>query len=208
MSITTLYSLLAPIYGSLRPLWATWLAGGVEHCLEWEILPRTLAPDATILDLGCGTGANLVRLHRLGLCFRRYVGLDLTEAMLRHHAGWRDGERIGLVHSNAYRLPFATDTFDCVLTTWMVSHILTPRWVVDEALRVLRPGAYLVMIGYAWPPGLARLPLILVERTLRLRSLRVAEVGTWPGLVGLRLFAGGTNVLVLLKSPGATLNWG
>ena len=206
MSITTLYSLLAPVYDPLRPLWATRLAGGVERCLEWEILPRTLPPDATMLDLGCGTGANLARLHRLGLCFRRYVGLDLTGAMLRRHAGWRDGERIGLVHSNAYRLPFATGTFDCVLTTWMVSHILTPRWVVDEALRVLRPGAYLVMVGYAWPSGLARLPLTLAERTLRMRCLRPAEVRTWPGLVDLRLFAGGTNALALLKSPEATLN--
>lgn len=206
MSITTLYSLLAPIYGPLRHLWATRLAGEVERCLEWEILPRTLPPDATILDLGCGTGANLARLHRLGLCFQRYVGLDLTGAMLRHHAGWRGGERADLVHSNAYRLPFATGTFDCVLTTWMVSHILTPRWVVDEALRVLRPGAYLVMVGYALPPGLARLPLILAERTLRMRCLRPAEVRAWPGLMDLRLFAGGTNALALLKSPGATLN--
>lgn len=124
----------------------------------------------------------------------------------RHHAGWRHGERADLVHSNAYRLPFAAGTFDCVLTTWMVSHILTPRCVVEEALRVLRPGAYLVMVGYAWPPGLARLPLSLAERTLRMHCLRPAEVRAWPGLVDLRLFAGGTNALALLKSPGPTLN--
>jgi SAM-dependent methyltransferase len=126
--------------------------------------------------------------------------------MLRHHVDWRDGERVGLVHSNAYWLPFATGTFDCVLTTWMVSHLLTPRWVLDEALRVLRLGAYLVMVGYAWPSGLARLPLTLVKRTLRMRCLRLVEMRDWPGLLDLRLFAGGTNVLILLKSPGTTLN--
>jgi ubiquinone/menaquinone biosynthesis C-methylase UbiE len=206
MNITTLYSLLAPIYDPLRPLWVTWLTGEVERCLEWEILPRTLPPDATMLDLGCGTGVNLARLRRLGLYCRRYIGLDLTAAMLRRHAGRRCDERARLVYGNAYRLPFATGTFDFVLTTWMMSHILTPRWVIDEALRVLRPGAYLAVVGYAWPPGLARLPLALVERTLRMRCLRPAEVSAWPGLMDLRLFAGGANALVLLKSPGSNLN--
>ena len=92
MNIVTAYSLLAPVYDLSRPLWAQWVMDRAEAYLEQEVLPRLLTPAMRILDLGCGTGANLARLRRLGLPFASYTGLDLTPAMLARAQARLDGQ--------------------------------------------------------------------------------------------------------------------
>jgi ubiquinone/menaquinone biosynthesis C-methylase UbiE len=82
LDITTAYTILAPLYDFFRPWWIAVMAREAEECLESEILSQYVTPSARILDLGCGTGANLERLLRLALPFGTYTGLDLTPAML------------------------------------------------------------------------------------------------------------------------------
>lgn len=42
-----------------------------------------LAPDACLLDLGCGTGRLACRLERRGVPWGRYVGIDLSEKAIQ-----------------------------------------------------------------------------------------------------------------------------
>jgi ubiquinone/menaquinone biosynthesis C-methylase UbiE len=97
-------------------------------------------PAGPILDVGCGTAANLLRLNRL----RPAVGLDLSAEALRL-AKRRGG--VSLVRGNALELPFHDEAFAAVVSTSVLYH----RWVPDvgQALaefdRVLLPGGLVVI---------------------------------------------------------------
>lgn len=45
--------------------------------------------------------------------------------------------------SDAHELPFASDSFDAVITTAVIEHVMYPEQVVAEIVRVLRPGGRL-----------------------------------------------------------------
>lgn len=126
------------------------------------------APDARILDVGCGTGAQLKLLageHRM------LVGLDISRPMLTQ-ARQVAGEVAALCVGDGAQLPFANETFDRVVLS-MVLHAgpsATRAGMIGEARRVLRPDGTLVVVDYlvegarAAGKPLARLLVRGVER--------------------------------------------
>lgn len=104
-----------------------------------------------VLDLACGTGVVAVTAARRGATV---TGLDLTPELLdvaRDNAqiasveiDWREGD----VES----LPFASDSYDVVVSQF--GHMFAPRpdVAVNEMLRVLRPGG--IIAFSTWPPEL------------------------------------------------------
>jgi SAM-dependent methyltransferase len=198
--ILRLYRYLAPVYTPLRPFWAGTTNRAAENYLEQVALPTTLHPEADVLDLGCGPGTNLARLRRLNLPYARYVGIDLSSAMLaaRESTGMPAGDFIA---SDAHSLPFAPGSFDIILSTWMFSHLPEPTSVMDEARRLLRPGGWLIVTCFARPGGLLLAMLGLVEPLLLMRLVPPNEIQTWPGRVELKTFARGCNLVACLQMP-------
>lgn len=104
---------------------------------EWHARPgyfrditRHFAPDAQMLDIGCGTAW-------LSEDFSRYVGVDPAPEPVAAAAAR------GLnVHqaSAADRLPFGDASFDGVILKDVLEHLDDPVFAVREARRVLRPG--------------------------------------------------------------------
>ena len=99
-------------------------------------LPRP----ALILDAGCGPGGTSARFKGLGWV----VGLDLAPealALARRHG------LEGLVRGSITALPFASESFDLVVSFDVLYHL----WVgndqvaLKELARVLKPGGYLLM---------------------------------------------------------------
>jgi ubiquinone/menaquinone biosynthesis C-methylase UbiE len=106
-----------------------------------------LAGCHSLLELGCGVGAELAHIRGLwpGIAL---TGIDLSEghlgaarALFAERAVCAD---IGLVRGDAYALPFADGTFDAAITVWMLEHVANPRRVLGEALRVLSPHGRLI----------------------------------------------------------------
>jgi len=125
-----------------------WYAGqsAVAHALLEPALDARSATTRhagapSILDAGCGTGGNLVRLSRLG----RVVGIDLaTEAL-----GFCRRRGVKAARARLLALPFADASFDVVTSFDVLYH----AWVEDdlaaarEMARVLRPrGLMLVRV--------------------------------------------------------------
>ncbi len=117
-----------------------------SHWLEARALQRALTHvnGSSVLDCPCGTGRidSLLRSK-----FRKVVGLDSSEAMLKVY---REGhpERAAQ-QGDAFALPFADGEFD-----WVVSHRLLHHFSNDEdRVRLLKSLARVATSGvvvYAW----------------------------------------------------------
>jgi SAM-dependent methyltransferase len=90
-----------------------------------------------VLDLGCRYGA----LTKAYLVSNRVVGVDVDSDALGHAA------RLGIrpVHHDIEEgLPFGEGSFDVVVAGELLEHVRAPDQLVEEVLRVLRPGGTFV----------------------------------------------------------------
>ena len=93
------------------------------------------APDAHVLEIGCGDGRNSPDLRgRVAL----YAGIDTDPRVLGNSK--LDHARIG----SAERLPWPDQTFDIVFHHMVAEHLADPTAVMCETARVLKPGGTLV----------------------------------------------------------------
>ncbi len=105
------------------------------------------APATSVVELGCGAGANLwiARQIRDG----KYLGVDARESQLEA-ARKRAGD-LGLGHTE-FRVADAADTgltdgsFDGLFCRCVLIHQSDPSSIVSEAFRLLRPGGRAVFI--------------------------------------------------------------
>jgi S-adenosylmethionine-diacylgycerolhomoserine-N-methlytransferase len=112
-------------------------------------LARLVTP-TRILEVGCGTGANLVRL-RNQFPAASIVGLDMSAPMLeiaRRKLG-TSTPLVQLVHS-AYDRPVHTDRrFDLVVFSYCLT-MINPGWdtVIDLARSDLEPGGWIAVVDF------------------------------------------------------------
>ncbi|HEU4562513.1 MAG TPA: class I SAM-dependent methyltransferase [Longimicrobium sp.] len=107
-----------------------------------------LAPDATVLDLGCATGFPLFELaHVLGPGCRA-VGADVwvraLEAAERKRRIYRL-PNVALAGADGAALPFRGGSFGVVVSNLGVNNFADPDGVLAECVRVLRPGGVLAL---------------------------------------------------------------
>lgn len=101
------------------------------------------APRRRLLDLACGTGIVTRRLAA-ALPATRVTGSDLAAGMTRTAAGRLPG---AVVRADSRQLPFATGSFDIVVSVWLLHLLPEPtdvRAVVAECARLLGPGGVCV----------------------------------------------------------------
>ncbi len=111
-------------------------------------------PIARALDIGCGTG-DLTRLAARHFPGARAVGLDFTAAMVRAAAhrtrSDSDGGHVGYLQGTARRLPFASGSFDVVMSAFVVRNLVDLPAVFHEVRRVLRPRGTLLTLEITEP---------------------------------------------------------
>ncbi len=97
-------------------------------------------PDDAVLDLGCGPGNLLEKLRGV-----RIVGVDIS-ANLLDQARRRVARRahVELLAADAQALPLAPSSFDRLVCSELLEHVLDPSRVIAEIHRVCRPGARVV----------------------------------------------------------------
>jgi ubiquinone/menaquinone biosynthesis C-methylase UbiE len=122
-----------------------WRAFTSNLVLPWAM--QGLRPSGRGLEIGAGSGAMATHL------LVRYPGLHVTITDLDAEMLPRPNEHMVVVSdrlhvcvADATGLPFHDDYFDFVFSFIMLHHVLAWEQTLEEALRVLRPGGYLV--GY------------------------------------------------------------
>jgi ubiquinone/menaquinone biosynthesis C-methylase UbiE len=100
-----------------------------------------------VLELGAGTGLNLAHYPD------EIEELVLTEpaapmvSRLERRAK-QSGHDSTVVVAPAERLPFEDDSFDTVVSTFVLCTVDDPRQAIDEIARVLRPGGRLLFLEH------------------------------------------------------------
>lgn len=112
---------------------------GVGHALL--DMAQALSPER-VLEVGCGTCHWLAQMCPVA---QELYGLDLSAGMLRQ-ARSRETQ-LELVRGYAGQLPFGPSAIDLVFCVNAIHHFEEPQEFVSEALRVLRPGGVLVIVG-------------------------------------------------------------
>src|SRR5438128_1459275 len=108
--------------------------------------PQRLAPlpsGATVIDIGCGAGMDLLLAAQAVGPNGKAIGIDMTAAMAdRARAGAR---ALGLDHvdvrlGDASRLPVESDSVDFVMSNGVLNLAPDKQEAFDEVYRVLKPG--------------------------------------------------------------------
>ncbi len=148
-----------------------------------------LDPKAAVLDVCTGTGLVATDIAMRNGC--RVVGVDLSDRMIEQA---RSNVRalhlapsIDLVKGRAESLPFADQSFDAVVFTFLLRYVRDPQATLCELSRVLRPGGQIVSLEFFVPRSpvfrafwLLHTRLVLPLGT-RFLSPQWREVGTFLG---------------------------
>lgn len=117
---------------------------------EWhipELVPFAEAKGKSVLEIGCGNGADGVMFAQNGAS---YTGVDLTDAAVQ--ASLKHFEILGLDgcfrQENAEQLSFADASFDWVYSLGVLHHTPHPRIALREVHRVLKPGGRAIIMLY------------------------------------------------------------
>jgi ubiquinone/menaquinone biosynthesis C-methylase UbiE len=126
-------------------------------------------PGQSVLDIGCGTGAQLDLYRRAGC---RITGVDPSPAMVAL-ARQKLGAQARVDLGDASRLPYPRRCFDLILMS-MVLHEMSAEMrsaVIAEAKRVVRANGGIIVLEYHpgplhFPRGWLAKPLILLAERL------------------------------------------
>jgi SAM-dependent methyltransferase len=111
------------------PLQRYWQRSRFRHIRE------LIDGEGPVLDVGCGSS------HIIGVLPRGSVALDVLINKLRFARRFP----IPRVRGSGFALPFADDSFPCVLCSQVIEHVPMVPSMIDELCRVLRPGGRLVL---------------------------------------------------------------
>jgi SAM-dependent methyltransferase len=105
-------------------------------------------PGASVLEAGCGVGAQTVILTK-NSPDASFLSIDISDESLAKAKELTDREGIGHVQfqkADIYHLPFADDRFDHIFLCFVLEHLVQPVEALQHLKRVLKPGGTITVI--------------------------------------------------------------
>lgn len=155
-----LYDRLAPFYDILAAGYSFVRSGRFRrHVVEM----LELRPGETVVDIGCGTGANLPYLVEAVGPTGRILGVDLSSGMLAQakqridENGWQN---VKLVEADIRAFAFPQPLHG-IISTFAMEMVPEHRDAIERAVSALEPGRRIAVAGLrrpeSWPEWLIRL---------------------------------------------------
>ena len=108
------------------------------HDVYDDLLIPYITRDNVLLDAGCGKKGIMKKYTGQ---FRYAVGIDLSFAAIKQNTSL-DSYVVGdLPH-----LPFASETFNIIISQWAVEHLFDPMACLQEFYRVLKRGGGVILV--------------------------------------------------------------
>jgi SAM-dependent methyltransferase len=115
-----------------------------DFILRTRMEPADLA-GKLVLDVGCGMGRYAEVATRWGA---RVVGIDLSQAVEAAVGNLAEREA-DILQADAFHLPFAPESFDCIYSLGVLHHTPDCERAVKGLARFLKPGGTLVVWLYS-----------------------------------------------------------
>lgn len=157
-----MFNYIAPYYDGANRI----LSIGLDKKWRRQAVKR-LEPDEDnlYLDVGCGTGDISFEILRQNQT-ARIIGIDSSRSMLE--IGWRKIRRYGVESQVSLRegdcldMEFPDNTFDGAISVFCVRNVTNHNRAFSEIVRVLKPGAKLVIMELTEPGGPIMKPLFRI----------------------------------------------
>lgn len=135
------YDQMAAVYDQR---WSNYIINTLSFLKTWA----NISPEASVLDVGCGTG-EFERLVLADHPMQKITGIDISEKMLaiakqKCHAY----PNVSFQIARASALPFASDSFDVVVSANSFHYFDNPNTALGEMRRVLKPDGIVVILDW------------------------------------------------------------
>jgi len=154
--VRAMFGAIAERYDFLNHFLSVNLDRGWRRACVREVSRRITAASPKILDIGCGTADLSIAFSGTG----RVTGCDFCHEMLvrgiRKVEGHNSRFPINLLEADALVLPFPDETFDAVVSAFVLRNLADMRRGLEEMRRVLKPGGVMGVLDF----GMPRLPII------------------------------------------------
>lgn len=186
-----------------RALWELSTSRRAEEDLH-SLFQRYVTPETRILDLGCGTGANLGRMLRLRLPFGHYTGVDFSGTMLAL-AQKKFGHLPGVTfcEGDVTALEDTGERYDVIVATWLLDHLRESAAFVNGIQRFLEADGHLLLLFYSRPRWFIRFWLSPLGRALvRADPVPEREVSRFSGVLTKKTYSAGVATLIDIAPSG------
>ena len=110
--------------------------------LRTTVIRSVPAEARLVLDVGCGCAYVAEHLCSKGL---RVVSLDIAITNVQKALSQHPYDNHAGVEADAYHLPFADGTFDCIIASEIIEHTVEPRAFLASLTAKLKPGGTLLV---------------------------------------------------------------
>jgi demethylmenaquinone methyltransferase/2-methoxy-6-polyprenyl-1,4-benzoquinol methylase len=128
------------------------MTAGQDVRWRQEVIQRSELPSkGYLLDLGAGTG-DLAREALRQHPDSHAVAADFTLEMMRMGRRRPESAHLAWSAADALQLPFPQDTFDAVVSGFLLRNVIDLRQALHEQYRLLKPGGRVVSLDTTRPP--------------------------------------------------------
>lgn len=132
--------------------------------LSWrrEVIRRAaITPGNRVLDLGTGTGDIALEIRTRTEAWP--VAGDFTVEMMRVGQKRPNGNTLDWCANDALNLPYASESFDAVVSGFLMRNVSDVARALSEQRRILKPGGRVVILDTTRPPENLLAPFIRIH---------------------------------------------
>lgn len=132
-----------------------------RHVVKQAALPS----GGKLLDIATGTGDIAFEAQRT-VPDAQVIGADFSIPMMRVGQKLIHGDMIKWIAADALVLPFSNNTFDAVVSGYLVRNVIDIPQTLAEQMRILKPGGRIVILDTSPPPDNLLKPFIKLHLSL------------------------------------------
>ena len=211
-AVQTMFNSSAPRYDLLNQI----LSMNIDRLWWWRTARRfrkiLAAPDASILDICCGTGdMTLALLRWRPKQARPVLAADFSHAMLARGAAKFRGRNAIAIEADALHLPVASNSLSLITTAFGFRNLANYEAGLREFHRALVPGGEAGILDFSEPGGIiGKLYAFYFRRILPAIGARLSGMGSAYAYLptSVERFPPPVEMLALMRKAGFTdVSW-